>query len=112
MVHTGWPNVWIIPASGNLSGAIKHLDSEVGGHLVLKEKLAQINDQMDYVIIDNSPSLNILVINGFCASDYLLIPLSSKYLTLQGLTQTLAAFNKVKARLNNGLSLLGTAFVI
>jgi chromosome partitioning protein len=111
MAPTGWPNVWIIPASGNLSGAIKHLDSEVGGHLVLKEKLIQVED-IDYVIIDNSPSLNILVINGFCASDYLLIPLSSKYLTLQGLQQTLSAFNKVKTRLNSGLSILGMAFVI
>jgi chromosome partitioning protein len=111
MVTTEWPNVRIIPASSNLSGATKHLDSEVGGHLILKEKLSQAQD-LDYVIIDNSPSLNILVINGFCASDYLLIPLSSKYLTLQGLQQTLAAFNKVKSRLNSSLSILGMAFVI
>jgi chromosome partitioning protein len=111
MVETEWAGVRIIPASPSLSGAVKHLDGEVGGHLILKEKLSQAKD-LDYVIIDNSPSLNILVINGFCASDYLLIPLSSKYLTLQGLQQTLAAFNKVKSRLNGSLSILGMAFVI
>lgn len=110
-VQTKWENVWIIPASPNLSGALKHLDSEVGGHLVLKEKL-QAADEYDICLLDNSPSLNILNISSLCASTHLFIPLSSKYFSLQGLGQTLSAYNKVKKRLNPGLQLLGLAFVI
>ena len=110
-VKTEWENVWIIPASSNLSGALKHLDSEVGGHLVLKEKL-QAAEGYDICLLDNSPSLNILNISSLCASTHLFIPLSSKYFSLQGLGQTLGAYNKVKKRLNPDLELLGMAFVI
>jgi chromosome partitioning protein len=108
---TDWANVWMVPASPNLSGAVKHLDSEVGGHLVLKEKLEHVGE-FDFVLIDTSPSLNILVINAFCASHYLLIPLTSRYFSLQGLGQTLAAFNKVRKRINPDLKLLGMCFAI
>jgi chromosome partitioning protein len=110
-VQTEWENVWVIPASPNLSGALKHLDSEVGGHLVLKEKLLEVNG-FDICLLDNSPSLNILNISSLCASTHLFIPLSSKYFSLSGLGQTLSAYNKVKQRLNHGLQLLGMAFVI
>ncbi|MBN2546070.1 MAG: ParA family protein [Spirochaetes bacterium] len=108
-VKTEWNNVYILPASGNLSGVVKHLDSELGGHLILKEKLS--SDLFDFVLIDTSPSLNILVINALCASKYMLIPLSSKYFSMQGLSQTLSSFKKVTDRLNPELKLLGIAVV-
>jgi len=110
-VSSTWEGVSLIPASGKLSGIIKELDGEVGGHLVLKEKLAA-NPEFDLCLIDTSPSLNILVVNALCASRYLFIPLSSKYFSLQGLAQTLEAFGKVKSRLNPELSILGLSFVI
>ncbi|MCD6122956.1 MAG: ParA family protein [Spirochaetales bacterium] len=110
--ETNWKGVSLLPASGNLSGVIRQLDGEVGGHLVLKEKLKGAKHQFDIVLIDTSPSLNVLVISALCASDYLFIPLSSKYFSLQGLSQTLTAYRKVKERLNEKLKLLGIAFVI
>jgi len=110
-VETTWEGVSLIAASGSLSGTIRELDGEVGSHLVLKEKLSQTQG-FDIVLIDTSPSLNILVVNALCASEYLFIPLSSKYFSLQGLGQTLEAFHKVKSRLNPELSILGMAFVI
>ena len=110
VVETNWQNVWILPSSSNLSGVVKHLDGELGGHLILKEKLEKNND-FDFVLIDTSPSLNILVINSLCASDYMFIPLSSKFFSMQGLKQTLGSFNKVINRLNPELKLLGIAFV-
>ena len=110
-VATTWPGVWLVAASANLSGTIRELDGEVGSHLVLKEKLAAAED-FDLVLIDTSPSLNILVVNALCASRWLFVPLSSKYFSLQGLGQTLEAFQKVKGRLNPELSILALAFVI
>jgi chromosome partitioning protein len=111
LTTTDWPNVWMLPAAGNLSGVAKHLDSEVGGHLVLGERLQGLAD-IDYVLIDTSPSLNIMVLGAMCASDYLFIPLSSRFFSLQGLTKTLGAYSKVKQRLNPELVLLGMAFMI
>jgi len=109
-IRTDWDNVWMIPASRNLSGVIKHLDSEVGGHLVLKEKLA--GTEFDFCFIDNSPSLNMLTINSLTAADYAFLPLSSKYFSLHGLGQTLEAFGKVQKRINPALLLAGIGFVI
>ena len=108
---TDWKNVWILPSSNNLSGAVKALDGEVGGHLVLKEKLSQSND-FDFVLADTSPSLNILVLNSLCASDFIFIPLSSKFFSLTGLKMSLSAFSKIQKRLNPSLHLLGISFVI
>ena len=112
---TGWAGVSLIPASGNLSGAIRELDAEVGSHLVLREKLGSGNPAsglFDLCLIDTSPSLNILVVNALCASRYAFIPLSSRYFSLQGLGQTLESVRKVSSRLNPELTVLACAFVI
>jgi len=108
-VKTSWNNVSILPASGNLSGVVKNLDGELGGHLILKEKLTGNN--FDVVLIDTSPSLNILVVNALCASSFMFIPLTSKYFSLQGLKKTIESFKKICSRLNPALKLLGIAFV-
>jgi chromosome partitioning protein len=110
-IPTEWEGVSLIPASAGLSGVIRELDSEVGSHAVLDEKLKTCDDY-DLCIIDTSPSLNILVVAALCASEYLFIPLSSKFFSLKGLEQTLEAFRKVQKRLNPALSILGMAFVI
>jgi len=116
-VPTTWAGVSLIASSASLSGAIRELDGEVGSHLVLREKLAAASSApadagFDICLIDTSPSLNILVVNALCASRWLFIPLSSKYFSLQGLGQTLDAFEKVKTRLNQELAVLGLSFVI
>ncbi|GMO40685.1 MAG: ParA family protein [Termitinemataceae bacterium] len=111
-VHTKWEGVDLIASSGNLSGVIRELDSEIGSHQVLREKLLKTDDY-DICIIDTSPSLNILVVNALCASDFMFIPLSSKYFSLQGLAQTLEAYKKIHSRqLNKNLKIAGMAFVI
>jgi chromosome partitioning protein len=112
VVKTTWPGVWLLPSSPLLSGVIKYLDSEVGGHLLLSEKLKEVEEEFDYCLIDNGGALNILVINSLCASRYLFIPLSSHLFSLSGISDTLKAYHKVKARLNPALTLLGMAFVI
>jgi chromosome partitioning protein len=109
---TEWDGVSLVPASASLSGAIRELDGEVGSHLVLSEKLRAGEADYDVCLIDTSPSLNILVVNALVASQYVFIPLSSRYFSLQGLGQTLESVKKVSSRLNPGLSVLGIAFVI
>jgi chromosome partitioning protein len=110
-VPTLWEGVDLVAASGNLSGVIRELDGDVGSHQVLREKL-QSSNKYDICLIDTSPSLNILVVNALCASSAMLIPLSSKYFSLQGLSQTLETYHKVNDRLNSELKILGIAFVI
>ncbi|ULQ59101.1 AAA family ATPase [Brucepastera parasyntrophica] len=97
---------------GGLSGVMKYLDGETGGHLILKERLAVVRGQYDYCFIDTAPSMNILTLNALCASDGVFIPLSSKYFSLKGLVQTMESIEKVQKRLNEKLRVLGMAFVI
>jgi chromosome partitioning protein len=108
---TVWEGVDLIAANNNLSGVIRELDGEVGSHGVLREKL-RWEEGYDLCLIDTSPSLNILVVNALCASEWVFIPLSSKYFSLQGLGQTMEAYRKVRERLNPRLGILGMAFVI
>ena len=112
LTQTEWNGVKVLCGSPNLSGVIRELDGEVGSHLVLKEKLGEVEKEFDYCLIDTSPSLNILVVNALCAADYAFIPLSSKYFSLQGLGQTLESIAKVQKRLSPELKILGIAFVI
>ena len=112
LTATSWNGVNVIAGSSNLSGVIRELDGEVGSHLVLKEKLEEVKDDFDFCLIDTSPSLNILVVNALCAADFVFIPLSSKYFSLQGLGQTLESISKVQKRLSPDLKILGISFVI
>lgn len=107
-----WGFVEYLGTRGGLSGLTRQLDSEVGGHLVLKEALELLKDRYSYCFIDTSPSMNILTLNALCASDYAFIPLSSKYFSLKGLVQTVESIGKVKERLNKGLKIIGMGFVI
>jgi chromosome partitioning protein len=108
---TEWERVSLVASSANLSGTIRTLDGEVGGHQVLRERLDGV-DRYDLCLIDTSPSLNILVVNALCASRYLFVPLSSMVFSLYGLTQTMETFTKVRSRLNGELELLAVAFVM
>jgi len=110
-LKTNYHNVSIVPASNKLSGALKYLADKETSYFILKEKL-KTNKDYDYILIDTSPSLSIFNMNAYCASDYVFIPLTSKYFALQGLNQTLEAVKRIKSKVNQALQILGIAFVI
>lgn len=101
------PKLDIIPATLDLSGAEVELSTETGREFILRELLAPINDQYDFILIDTPPSLGLLTVNALTASDYLYIPLQAQYLALQGLTKLMEVMERVRKRLNRGLSLGG-----
>ena len=107
---TLWDGVDLIAGSLGLSSVVADLDDIPDGHLQLRRKLQSA--EYDICIIDTSPSLNLLTINAMCASRGIFIPLSSNYYSLEGLAQTLEAYQKVKEGLRKDLSLYGAAFVI
>ena len=83
------------------------MSGEAGREYILKELIDPIKNSYDYVIIDSHPSLGLLTINSFTASDEILIPLQAQYLALQGLTKLMEVVDKIKQRLNKGLSIGG-----
>lgn len=100
----------IIPSTLDLSGAEVEMSGEAGREYILKELIEPIRGSYDYVLIDTPPSLGLLTINSFVASDEILIPLQAQYLALQGLTKLLEVVDKIKKRLNKEL-IVGGVFI-
>ena len=97
----------IIPSHINLSGAEVELVNEPGREYILKGLIDKLKSNYDFIFIDCPPSLGLLTVNAFVASDELLIPLQAEYLATQGLTKLMDVINKVKERINPNLNLGG-----
>ena len=97
----------VIPSTLDLSGAEVELSSEPGREYILKELIEPLRASYDFIIIDSPPSLGLLTINSFTASDLIFIPLQAQYLALQGLAKLVEVVDKIKQRLNKGLKVGG-----
>lgn len=100
-------NLRVVPSTLDLSGAEVELSGEAGREYILKELIDPIRDSYDYILIDSPPSLGLLTINAFTASDWVFIPLQAEYLALQGLAKLIEVIEKIKKRLNRGLEVGG-----
>jgi len=97
----------LIPSTLDLSGAEVELSGEPGREYILKELIDPLRGSYDFIIIDSPPSLGLLTINSFTASDEILIPLQAQYLALQGLAKLIEVVDKIKGRLNKELKVGG-----
>ena len=76
-------NLWICPSNINLAGAEVELVSMMSREYRMKEKLDQIKEDYDYIIIDCPPSLGLITLNSFTASNSVLIPVQCEYYALK-----------------------------
>lgn len=97
----------VCPSNVNLAGAEVELVSEMSREHRLKEKLEEIKDFFDFIIIDCPPSLGLITLNSFTASDSVLIPVQCEYYALEGLGQLINTINLVKKHLNKSLEIEG-----
>jgi chromosome partitioning protein len=97
----------MIPANINLVEAELQLVERVGRETVLRDRLAQVRDYYDYIIIDCPPSLGLLTLNGLVAGDMLLIPVQAEYYALEGLGQLMKTVEMVQHGLNPALAIGG-----
>ncbi len=100
-------NLKVCPSNMNLAGAEVELVSMMSREQRLKEKLEQIKDKFDYILIDCPPSLGLITLNAFTASNSVLIPVQCEYYALEGLGQLLNTINLVKKHLNKGIQIEG-----
>ena len=75
--------------------------------MLLKEAIAPVVPEFDYVIIDCPPSLGLLTLNGLVAADEVIIPIQCEYYALEGVSALVETLNLVKARLNPSLRIAG-----
>ena len=105
--NTEIKNLSICPSNLNLAGAEVQLVSMMSREQRLKEKLQQVKDEFDFIFIDCPPSLGLITLNAFTASDSVLIPVQCEYYALEGLGQLINTIELVKKHLNKDLYIEG-----
>lgn len=104
---TSIKNLKVCPSNINLAGAEVELVPMMSREQRLKEKLDEVKDKFDFILIDCPPSLGLITLNSFTASDSILIPVQCEYYALEGLGQLLNTVNLVKKHLNKSLKIEG-----
>ena len=100
-------NLSVCPSNINLAGAEVELVSMMSREQRLKEKLDVIKDEFDYILIDCPPSLGLITLNSFTASNSVLIPVQCEYFALEWLGQLINTINLVKKHLNKEIQIEG-----
>lgn len=107
IVPTQVNNLNIIPANTELSGATVEMVALKDREKLLKNALEKIKDEYDYIIIDCPPSLDLLTVNAFTASDKVVVPIQCEFFALEGLGQLVNTIKIIKMRLNPSLEIDG-----
>ena len=102
----------IIPSSIYLSAVETQMRVETGSERILFEIVNQIKEHYDYILIDTSPSLNILTINALCASDSVLIVADTQLFAIVGIGELLKTIQKIKKRVNESLTIKGILLIM
>ncbi|WP_368234362.1 ParA family protein [Anaerotruncus rubiinfantis] len=107
LVHTPFENVDILPSNIALAGAEIELVELQNRAMRLKNALLKIKADYDFILIDCPPSLGIITLNAFTASDTLLIPIQCEYYALEGLSQLMSTLRQVKRLYNPNIDIEG-----
>ena len=107
IIKTENPNLDILPSHIDLVGAELEMINMEQREYRLKQALAKIKDQYDFIIIDCSPSLGLITVNSLTAADSVLIPVQCEYFALEGLGKLLNTIKIIQTRLNPDLGIEG-----
>jgi chromosome partitioning protein len=105
-------NLWIVPATMDLSSADTELMNSARRVMHLRNALRLREAPYTYILIDCPPSLNLLTINAFVASDTVLVPLQAEFFALEGLSQLLLTVREVRATANADLRIEGVVLTM
>ena len=97
----------IIPSHINLVGAEIEMLNLPNRENVIKNMLATIRDEYDFILIDCSPSLGLITVNALTAADSVVIPVQCEYFALEGISKLLNTIKIIKSRLNPQLEIEG-----
>lgn len=107
ILPTELPLFFVLPSDKNLVGAEIELVESANREFKLKNVLAGLKDEYDYIIIDCPPSLGLLTVNGLTAADSLLVPIQCEYYALEGVTELFDTFARLRRSLNPNLVIEG-----
>jgi chromosome partitioning protein len=97
----------VLPANRELAGAEIELVDFDERETRLKDALAAVDDQYDFILIDAPPALSLLTLNGLCAAHGVVIPMQCEYYALEGLSDLVNTIKIVHAKMNPDLKVIG-----
>lgn len=109
---TSAPNLSLVPSRISLAKLEQVLVGQFDAPFRLKDALASIRANFDYIVIDTPPALGILTVNAFVAATHLLVPIQAAYFALEGTDDLLETLERVRARPNPDLQLLGVVITM
>ena len=106
------PNLFVAPSRIALAKLEAKLVGELDAHFRLKDRLDGVRGEFAEIVIDCPPALGLLTVNALVAATHLLIPIQSSYFALEGTDDLLETIEKVRARANPGLQILGVVITM
>ena len=106
------PNLDIAPARIALAKLESQMVGEIDAHFRLKDRLDVIKDKYQFVVVDTPPALGLITVNALVAATHLMIPVQSSYFALEGTDDLLETVEKIRARPNPNLKLLGAVITL
>ncbi len=112
VVPTSVPNLFLAPSKIALAKLESKLIGDMDGPFRLKDRMKDAASDYDYIFIDTPPTLGMITVNALVASTHVLVPIQSSYFALEGTDDLLETIEKIKARPNPNLQLLGVVITM
>jgi chromosome partitioning protein len=102
----------LLPASHHLIGAAVELIQVERREYRLRDALANVREQYEFILLDCPPALDLLTLNALVAADRLLVPMQAEYFALEGISELLTTLGRVQAAFNPGLDIEGVVLTM
>jgi chromosome partitioning protein len=109
---TALENLLVLPSSKNLTGANIELIEVEGREFRLRDALAPIRSEFEYIVLDCPPALDLLTLNALVAADAVLVPMQAEYFALEGVTELLDTVSRIRESLNPELEIEGVVLTM
>jgi chromosome partitioning protein len=106
------PLLFLAPARLALAKLEQQLSGQFDAPYKLKDALAPMQKEYDYIVVDTPPALGILTVNALVASTHLIVPIQAAYFAIEGTDDLLETYERIRARPNPGLKVLGVVITL
>ncbi|MGC2331218.1 MAG: ParA family protein [Candidatus Acidiferrales bacterium] len=106
------PNLFVAPGRLALARLEQQLAGQFDAPFRLKDSLAPILKEFEYIVLDTPPALGILTVNALVASTHLLVPIQAAYFAIEGTDDLLETYGRIRARPNPDLKVLGVVITL
>ena len=112
IIKNVFPWLPVLPSNRNLAGAEIELLTVENMQYILREKMEEVIEDYDFIIIDCPPALGMLTVNAMTAADTVIVPIQCEFYALDGLTQLIYTIGLIQNSLNPDLEIEGVVFTM